>query len=125
MKSKSRVSLGFLTYLAIFSILGFLTAILEISLKQNFGTYSITALLVVLGLGLISEGQVRLWIKRARQPGLQTSVSHLIAGIVGLFAIVIGLLKLIIINNPIFDAMVIIISGIAIIVIIVETWVVK
>ena len=123
--NNQKTSKGFVTYLAIFGMVGFITIILETALKVSLGKYAGSVLLVVLGLGLVAEGQVRYWIKRIKRAGRQTKISHLIAGIIGLIAIGLGLLKLVVVGSPMFNAMIIIIASIGVLIIPMETWVIK
>lgn len=122
----SKVTKSLLYSLAIISILGFIGIILNATLSFEFIDYLIPSLiLIILGIGLSVEGQVRKWRSMTRNGLNSSEITHIVTGLVGIFAIIIGMMGLIGLNYPIVNGMRIIISSIAIIVIIIETWVVK
>ena len=124
-RKPNRTSLAFGYSLAIISIIGFLSIIFEVYFGTNYLTkYSQDLVLIVLGIGLIFEGKIRSW-KSYPKNGLNSNeVSHIITGIVGLTAFIIGFISLVGVQSETIKATLGIIAVIAVIVIGIETWLV-
>lgn len=122
---KSKITNTFLYALAIISIIGFLGIIGNTWFNFDFISQNASALiLIVLGVGLAVEGQIRRW-KHMTKGGISSNeLSHIVTGIVGLVAIIVGFLELVGLSGATLIATKGIISVIAVIVIILETWVV-
>jgi len=124
-KSKSMVTKSFLWSLAIISILGFIGIMAQVWLGFDLIVKNAAAyMLIILGFGLAVEGQVRKW-KNFRSGGYSsTEIAHVVTGIIGMIAIFVGILDLTGLEGPTLMAMQGIISMIAVIIIIFQTWVV-
>lgn len=126
-EKNNKVSKGFVTALAIVSIIGFLTIVSESLFYINIGEYLGTMWLVVLGIGLIFESSPK-QLRKIKKKGLTPeNLGKLIMVVVGGLAVFAGLLSLpqINITNPSFLAVKGIISLLAIVFIIIETWVIE
>ena len=122
---KSKITNTFLYALAVISIIGFLGIIGNVWFDFSFITDNAASLiLIVLGFGLIAESQIRKWKDMPKGGISSNELSHIVTGIVGLLAIFVGILTLIGFSGSTLLATQGIISVIAIIVIILETWVV-
>ena len=126
-ESKLTASHRLIIALALVSIIGFAGIISETLFDFNSGEIVEALWMLVIGLGLIFEAQLkRLW--SIRSEGLtSTNTTHLITAVVGFIAMVAGILSFpfIRLENQGFLAVKGIISFIAIIIIIVQTWIVK
>lgn len=122
---KHKATPTFLQILAIASIIGFLIIIGEALLSYDLGKYSAPALLMIFGIGLMIEGQVRLWKSMVKSGLNNKELVHIITGTVGILSFVVGALSFFIVNSSLFKSTQIIISIIAVVVIIFETWLVK
>ena len=125
-KQTSNVTNAFLYSLAIVSIIGFSIIIgntfLDFSLiEDNQGNI----ILIILGIGLAIEGQIRKTITNIRDGLDGTELTHIVTSIIGIISIMVGLLGMVGINNPQFDAIKGVVASIAIVIIVVETWLVK
>jgi len=112
--------------LAIISIVGFLgIAGIAFAGIDYISQNSAAIILIVLGIGLAVEGQIKHW-KDFRGNGYSaTEITHVITGIIGIMAIFSGVLSLIGLEGPTLLALQGIVSIIAIAIIILQTWVVK
>jgi peptidoglycan/LPS O-acetylase OafA/YrhL len=126
-RRKVKASDMFVTILALVSIIGF-AGIVSITLFNFDLTFYIEALLmVIIGAGLILEGQP-LQLKRIKIEGLTpTNFTHLITVVIGVIALLAGIFSFpqIRIENSGFLAVKGIISIIAIIIIVIQTWIVE
>jgi len=124
-KKKSNTSRNFVIALSIVSIIGFLSIILESLFFIDVSGYIETGLLVVLGTGLILETSIK-ELKKIKKKGMSSEMLGKVTMIVvGSLAILAGLLSIPQINvqNPGFLAVKGIISILAIIFIIIQTWI--
>lgn len=122
-KKKRKISLKFASILAIVSIIGFLDIIMESFFELSFQNYMSFLWLVIMGVGFI------LISKPKRLPNFKTEepVSDITALVIGILAIIAGILSLPFLNviHPVFLAIKGVISIIAIIFIALETWVIR
>jgi hypothetical protein len=126
-KKKVKASHRFVMALALVSIAGFIGIVSYTLFDFDMRLYVEAAWLLILGLGLIAEGQVKR-IGSIREQGLTpTNFTHLITIIVGVIAVLAGIfsIPLIRVETAGFLAVKGIISVIAIIIIAVQTWVVE
>lgn len=117
----------FIDILAIVSILGFLSIFLSVYTSLNIGPYTTALILVLLGIGLMIEGNVRTVGKMLKNGLTRDEITHIIAIVIGLFSAIVGFLSFpfIGITNPTFEATKGMIAFLAIIIIAVETWLVE
>ena len=121
-----KVSQRFVIALAVVSILGFSAIVSQTLFNKDINLYVESFWMVILGIGLIVEANFRKLRSIAR--GITpNNFTHLTTTIMGLFAILAGILSFPSINvqNPSFLAIKGIISIIAIIFIIIQTVVVE
>lgn len=120
-----RVSKSFVIVLALVSILGFVGII-----TKTLGDVSIDPIIealwfFIMGIGFIAESKPLRLFKRIHDSLDQKNFTSMTTLIIGLMGLTAGFLKLASIENLVFSAIQGFISIIAIIFIIVETWVVK
>ncbi len=118
-------SRNFVIALSIVSIIGFLSIVLESLFYVKIGDYIETLWLITLGVGLILETSLK-ELKKIKKAGLTPEILGKITMIiVGSIAAIAGILSLpqIEIQNPSFLAVKGIVSILAIIFIILQTWV--
>lgn len=126
-KRRSRASRNFVIALSVVSIIGFLSIMTDSLFSFNFDLYIESLWLITLGLALVFETS---WteLKRIRNSGLTSEMLGKITMIiVGALAVIAAILSIPQINvqNPTFLAIKGIISILAIIFIIIQTWVTK
>ena len=124
-KKKSKASRNFVIALSIVSIIGFLSIMLSSLFNVDVSRYITTAWLLALGLGLAFETSMEK-IKGLKHEGLTPEIlGELTMLIVGGLAIIAGILSIpqINIQNSAFLAVKGIISILAIIFIVLQTWV--
>ncbi len=124
-KLKNRASRNFVIALSLVSIIGFLSIVLESLFYLNISGYIETLWLIVLGVGLALETTIK-ELKLIKKKGLTPEyLGKITMLIVGSLAIIAGILSLpqINIQNASFLAVKGIISILAIIFIILQTWV--
>lgn len=125
-KKKSNTSKSFVIALSIVSIISFLSIILESLFYVNINEYMEMLWLATLGIGLILETSFKELkkIKKGLNSELLGKLTMIIVGAIAFFA---GLLSLpqINIQNPSFLAVKGIISILAILLIIIQTWITK
>lgn len=124
---KVKASHRFIVALAIVSILGFLGIFVESIFGIVLTDYVEASWLIVLGIGLILEARIKR-LKNIKQEGLTpVYFNSIITAVIGLFAIVTGILSLpqITINSPIFQSIKGMVAIIAIIIIIIQTWIIE
>ena len=121
-KKFSRLSIGFGSVLAIVSIIGFIDITTSSFFNFTFESYLDFLWLVLMGIGFIIVSKPRGLTKSKGEP-----VNDITALVVGGLAIIAGILSLPFfgIEHPVFFAIKGVISVIAIIFIILETWVIK
>jgi hypothetical protein len=124
---KVRVSQSFVIALAVVSILGFSGIISSSLFDKDISAYLESLLMIVMGIGLIMESQIKTLKNLKRQGITPTNFTHLTTAIIGIFALLAGVLSFPYINlqNPSFLATKGIVSVIAIIFIIIQTWIVE
>ena len=124
---ETNISKAFVSILAVISILGFIGIISYAFFNINMQAYIETLWLVILGLGFIIEANPVQLFHRIRNRLEERNFTATTTFIIGALAVVAGTLSLpqINIQNPAFLAVKGIISIIAIIFIIIQTWVVK
>ena len=125
MKKQKRASRNFVIALSVVSIIGFLSIMIESLFYLDVSNYIETLWLVVLGLGLILETTIR-ELKAVKRKGLTSDyLGKITMIVVGTLAIIAGILSLpqINIQNASFLAVKGIISILAIVFIILQTWV--
>jgi len=124
-KSKVKISHRFITALSIVSILGFAGIVSQTLFNFNLENYVEALLMIIVGGGLIFEARAKNLKTIAK--GLNTNnFTHLTTVIIGVIAIFSGIFSFpqIRITFPGFEAIKGIMAVIAIIVIIIQTWVV-
>ncbi len=123
---KNKITPTFLIVLAIASIIGFLAIISDAFFGLDLGKYTPSILMILFGIAFLVEGQVRFWFSKFSRGGFSsTEISHIVTGVMGVIAILVGILSFLITENAVFDSLRGIISVVAIIVIIIETFFVK
>lgn len=122
---KVKISHRFVTALSIVSILGFLGIISETLFSYDISGYVEAGLMMIIGIGLAIEANISK-IKSIRYGLTSGNFTHLTTLIIGIIAIIAGIFSLPIIRveTPGFLAIKGIISIIAIIVIIIQTWII-
>jgi hypothetical protein len=124
-KKKNKSSRNFVIALSVVSIIGFLSIMIESLFYLDVSGYIDTLWLIVLGLGLILETTIK-ELKLIKRKGLTSDyLGKITMIIVGSLAIIAGILSLPQINvqNASFLAVKGIISILAIIFIILQTWI--
>jgi len=118
---------SFMYVLAIVSILGFLTTALDSFGHIDINNYVKSLIFVVIGIGLMIEGNIRLLPKMLRHGLTSAETTHILAITIGLFAVVSGFLSMPFmgLENETFTTLKGVLSVFAIIIIIVETWLVR
>lgn len=122
---KSKASRNFVIALSVVSIIGFLNIVVESLFNSSFESYIESLWLVALGLGLILETSFK-ELRKVKRKGLTSDLlGKMTMVVVGALAIIASILSLpqIDIVNPTFLAVKGIISILAIVFIIVQTWV--
>lgn len=124
---ETKISTSFINILAILSILGFTSIISYTLFNKNITQYVETLWLTILGLGFIIESDPIKLFHSIRNNLSQRNFTATTTLIIGTLAIIAGILSLpqINIQNPAFLAIKGIMSIIAIIFIIIQTWVLK
>ena len=124
---ENKISKAFVNILAILSILGFISIISYTLFNQNIDQYIEALWLGILGLGFIAESSPIELMKRIRNRLGERNFTAMTTLIVGVLALIAGILSLpqINIQNPSFLAVKGIMSIIAIIFIVIQTWILK
>jgi peptidoglycan/LPS O-acetylase OafA/YrhL len=112
--------------LATISILGFISIIGNTWFNWTFlDKYTAGLIFLILGGGLIIESQIKRW-RYMRQNGISNEeLTHIVTGIVGLLSVVVGLMELVAVTSIKFEAIKGLVASIAVVVIAIETWLVK
>ncbi len=127
LKRKSKASHSFVIALSIVSIVGFVSIVTESLFSYSINPYIESAWLIALGAGLIFETSVR-ELKSIKDDGLGPEMlGKLTMMIVGIIAIIAAIWSLPQIKSaqPVFLAIKGIVSILAIIFIIIQTWITK
>lgn len=120
---KAKVSNTLIYSLAIISIIGFLGIMAEVWLDFDLIIKNASAyMLIVLGIGLAVEGQVKKWKNFRKEGYSNTEIVHVITGLIGIFAVVVGFLDLIGLTGSTLLATKGIISALAVVIITIQTW---
>lgn len=120
-RKKSGFKPKFIDFLMIISILGFLSIAVTSFAGLDISKYITSGLFLVLGGGLLIEGKIRLVIKRAkRKKGFGKKTPHILTIVIGISAIVVGILNMVGIQAPSFEPIKGWLSVFAIIMILVE-----
>jgi hypothetical protein len=126
-EKRLKASNKFVIILALVSIISFIGIVSETLFDFNMGLYIEALWMFVIGIGFVLEGQITIF-RKVRLEGLTpTNFTHLTTVIIGFIAIITGIFSIpfIRIEQSGFLAVKGIISLIAIIVIVVQTWVIK
>ena len=117
----------FVTALAFVSIIGFGGIVSSTLFNFNMNLYVESFFMIIIGFGFMIEGKItKLW--RIRDEGLTTrNFTHLTTSIIGLLAIITGIFSIpqIRIETGGFLAVKGIIALIAIVIIVIQTWIVE
>ena len=123
---KQKVTKGFLTTLGIVSILGFVAIVTNTWFNFNWLSDNVESLMfVILGVGLIVEGQVLLWKTMAKDGINSNELTHIVTGVIGLVSVAVGLMSLFGYSSLVLDGIKGVVASIAVIVIIIQVWLVK
>ena len=126
MAKKLKISSALGYSLAIISIVGFLGIIASVFAGFDFITQNTAGIiLIVLGFGLAVEGQIKKWKQFKGDGYSSTEITHVITGLIGIIAVFVGFLSLIGLSGATLLATQGIISIIAVVIIILQTWVVE
>lgn len=120
-----RISQKFVTALAVVSILGFLGIVSESLFGFDMSDYIESFLMFIIGGGLALEAKVKK-LKSLKRGITSNNITHLTTIIIGIVAIMAGIFSFpsIKITHPSFLAIKGIISLIAIVVVIIQTWII-
>jgi uncharacterized membrane protein HdeD (DUF308 family) len=125
-EEKARVSHKFVTALSIVSIIGFGGIVGQAFFDFDTTVYVESLLMFVVGIGLMIEARVKKL--RSLSRGITSNnITHLTTVIIGFVALIAGIMSFPPINvvNPAFLAIKGIISIIAIVVIVIQTWLIR
>lgn len=124
---ETKISKAFVNILAILSILGFTSIISSTILNINISQYIETLWLTILGLGFIIESSPIQLFRSIKNRLGERNFTATTTLIIGTLAVIAGILSLpqINIQNPSFLAIKGIMSIIAIIFIVIQTWIIK
>lgn len=123
---KSRISSHFVYILAIISIIGFLGIIVNSFFEVNIDEYVTFLWLIVMGIGFILISKPKDLYEGTKIEFDETKISRLTAFVIGLLAIIAGVLSIpqIGIQHPVFLAIKGVVSIISIIFIVIQTWII-
>lgn len=126
-KRRAKVSNNFVSILAIVSIVGFLGIIVDSFFEVNIDNYISFIWLIIMGVGFMMIAQPKRLYEDSKKKFEESHLSGLTSFIVGLIAIIAGVLSIpqIDIQHPVFLAIKGVISIIAIIFIIIQTWMIR
>ena len=126
-KNRIKASHKFVSILAVVSILGFAAIVSSTLFDFDLNEYVDSLLMLIVGLGLVIEGQITR-LRQIKEEGLTpTNFTHLVTVIIGVIAICAGIFSFpgIRFEHPTFLAVKGILSIIAIIFIIIQTWIIE
>lgn len=125
-KQSVNMSSTFVIALSIFSIVGFIAIILSSFFEVDISDYIDSLLLLVMGIALVVEGRIKQLTVNIRKDLSSNDFAHIVTAVIGVMAIIAGIFSIpqIRIEHHVFLAVKGILSVIAIIVIVVETWVI-
>lgn len=118
-----KTSQKFIIALSIVSIMGFLSIVMETIFSFSLDIYLDFVLMLTVGIGLLVDANFHT-LKTLRNGLTPDNFSHLIVAVIGFLAVLAGIFSLpqILVEHPLFLSTKGIISIIAILVIIVQTW---
>ncbi|MBT7102287.1 hypothetical protein HN935_02130 [archaeon] len=124
---ETQLSKAFITILAILSVLGFISIVSDTLFASNIDKYIEALWLGILGFGFIIESNPPALAGRIRNRLNERNFTAITTLIVGLLALIAGVLSLphINIQNPAFLAVKGVVSIIAIVFIVIQTWILK
>ena len=124
LKQKSKISSHFVYILAIISIIGFLGIIVDSFFQINIDEYVTFLWLIVMGIGFILISKPKDLYEGTKLGFDETKISRLTAFVIGILAIIAGVLSIpqIGIEHPVFLAIKGVVSIISIIFIVIQTW---
>lgn len=124
---KTTASHSFIIALALVSIIDFSRIVGETIFSFNSDYYVEALLMIIIGIGLILEGQVKSLGLIKKQGLTPTNFAHLITVIIGVIAIIAGMFSLpfMRIEHQGFLAVKGIIAIIAIVIIVIQTWILE
>lgn len=123
--AKTKASHNFITVLSIVSILGFIGIVTQSLFEIDINYYIESLWIIVMGVGFLFETNIKKL--KTLSLGITTNnFAHLTTFVIGILALFAGILSFpgIRVTNPAFVAIKGIISIIAILVIIIQTWVI-
>ena len=120
-----RVSKSFIVVLALVSIMGFIGIISRTLYNANIDKVIESLWFLIMGVGFIIESKPLNLFKKINDSLNNSNFSAMTTLVVGLMALTAGILRVVGVENLAFSAIQGLISIIAIIFIIVETWVIK
>jgi len=123
-KWKSKLSHKFVMILAVVSILGFIGIVSETLFNRNINLHIQALWMIAIGLGMITEAQIKSLKNLKVEVLTPNNFAHLTTAIIGAITILAGVFSFprFNITNPSFHAIRGIVSIIAIVVIIIQTW---
>lgn len=126
-KQRRKVSTKFTGVLALISIIGFLEIIILSFFEYDLRDYSSFFWLIIMGMGFVIIARPRIFYKKVQESFTELSFYRLTTLVIGALAIIAGFLSLpqFELTHPIFLAIKGVISIIAIIFIVVQTWVIR
>jgi len=121
-----KVSQHFVIALSLVSILGFIAIISQTIFEKVITSYVESFWMAIIGIGLIIEVRIKQLVNIRREGLTKNNFTHLITIIIGALAIIAGIFSFppIAVTTAAFQAIKGIISIIAIIVIIIQTWII-
>jgi len=125
MVKKRKKSVLFVYFLAAVSILSFLAIMVASFFALDLQDYATSAIFIILGLGLIIVGNVRAVPKMVQNGLTSDETTHILAIFIGILSVATGFFNMFGEPNVVFKTFQGILSGFAIIMIIIETWFAK
>jgi len=120
----------FVSFLAIVSILSFLTVVLKGLIGVDIDPYVQGLIFVVIGIGLAIIGNI-MSIVNYLEEGLNSSeIAHILTVVVGLFSILVGLFMMPVkflanVNIPAMDGIKVVVATLAIVLIAIQAWFIR
>jgi uncharacterized membrane protein len=127
MREEKKISRIFVVILALISILGFVSIILQNLFEINIESYLESFWLVIMGVGFIIEASPNELIDQIQVYLDERNFDRITTLVIGLFALISGILSFPALNieHFVFSAIKALVSFVAIIFIAIETWVIK
>lgn len=126
-KKRRKRSVGhvLINILAIISIIGFIIILSKSLFGLDLGRYMVPSMLIVFGVGLTLIGQIKAWRTFFRDGLTMNEGAHIITGILGIVAVIVGIVSIRVLDSAIVDAIQGVIAIIAIAFIIIQTWLIS